>query len=320
MVALNTSFDIFQVEGHTDFSWTPRAYSGQTDLGGGVTGGQASLVTRSQVAVDNSMPILDRLYPLRVDFDQQLVDAARSIVRSTMQTLIQELALEGGPRVARVEQLFDQLLGVKDSNNSTTVSTLSYLGSNFGYMETQFGLVATQVNTIEEESDYTDFLSLKDYAGSIRTSWDLFRANLLGKDLGTRLVLLSRALSVAAETVEEIYAAMDSVYVGEAEREVTAFRDEQGEEILIGDLLSWVVDFTTNEAPTLVSEGGRQGIGQLVPTSFLLVKQIGSLIRAIPNDPLLPNGLRHPRVRHPLQELQGYLKRVVRLAEQARTP
>jgi hypothetical protein len=81
-----------------------------------------------------------------------------------------------------------------------------------------------------------------------------------------------------------------------------------------------VVDFTTNEAPTLVSEGGRKGIGQLVPTSLLLVKQIGSLIRAIPNDPLLPNGLRHPRVRHPLQELQGYLKRVVQLAEQARNP
>ena len=40
-----TSFPL-TVGGHTEAAWTPRTYSVQTDLSGGVTGAQASLYER----------------------------------------------------------------------------------------------------------------------------------------------------------------------------------------------------------------------------------------------------------------------------------
>jgi hypothetical protein len=36
------------VDGHTDATWTPRTYAGQSDLSGGVTGGQAGLYERKR--------------------------------------------------------------------------------------------------------------------------------------------------------------------------------------------------------------------------------------------------------------------------------
>jgi len=40
--AFPTSF-LATVDGHTEVSWTPRAYAVQTDLSGGVTGARAGL-------------------------------------------------------------------------------------------------------------------------------------------------------------------------------------------------------------------------------------------------------------------------------------
>jgi hypothetical protein len=125
---------------------------------------------------------------------------------------------------------------------------------------------------------------------------------------------------VAAESVEEVYAAMDSVFVGEAERQVASFLDDNDNPVLVSELLSWVTEFTTSEAPTLIQEGGRRGVGAMIPTAGSLTDLIERLISSIPNEPLLPEGLRHPRVINPLRELQSYLRRVVQLAEQALNP
>jgi hypothetical protein len=58
----------------------------------------------------------------------------------------------------------------------------------------------------------------------------------------------------------------------------------------------------------------------MIPTADTLTTLIERLLGSIPNEPLLPEGLRHPRVVHPLKELQSYLQRVVQLAEQALNP
>src|SRR5262249_46650829 len=41
--ALTQAFTLTEVEGHVEATWTPRTYAVQTDLGGGITGAQASL-------------------------------------------------------------------------------------------------------------------------------------------------------------------------------------------------------------------------------------------------------------------------------------
>jgi hypothetical protein len=316
LAALNQTFALQEVEGRVEYIWTPRSYAGQTELGGGVTGAQASLYSRARVALDNSLPLLDGLYPLLPEADPELADAARALVRSDMIELVNEFGLEGGPRVPRVDSLFIALL----DQQTTDEDGLPIAGGHLGYLQSVFGLVRQQVNTLEEETNVTNFVVLQDYVQSLRDSWEVFRTQWLGRDLGTRLVLLSRALSVATEAVDEVYAAMDSVFVGPSERQVTSFRDEEGTPILIEELFSWVVTFTSDEAPRLVHEGGRRGVEAIVPTAQRLEQLVGRLIQIIPNEPTLPDGLRHPRVRHPLQELRSYLLQVQRLAQDVRRP
>ncbi len=316
MAALNQSFQVVEVEGHVEFTWTPRSYAGQTELGGGVTGAQASLYTRGKVALDNSLPLLSGLYPLLPDADEQEVYAARAIVRDQLIEVINEFGLEGGPRVQRVENLFELLL----EQDTTGINNQIIPGGKLGYLESVFGLIPGQVNTLEEETNVTNFVVLRDYVTSLRNSWNEFRTVWFGRDLGTRLVLLSRALSVVAESVDEIYAAMNSVFVGPAERQVASFRSEDGRPILVEELLSWVVTFASEEAPRLVHEGGRRGVETIIPTAQRIEGLVRRFIQSIPYEPALPDGLRHPRVRHPLQELRNYLQQVQQLAQDVRRP
>jgi len=312
VASLNQSFQLVEVEGRTEVKWTKRGYAGQSELGGGVSGAQASLYKRAQATLDNALPLLDGLSPLLPDPDEELVDASRAIVRSQLTALVHELGTEGGPRLARVDRLIESLLHEQVRDDSGQVlSNDGYLG----YLRHVFGLQQSQVNTLEEEVEYTNFLILEDYTESLEASWIGFRQEWEGRDLGTRLVLLSRALSVTAETVAEVQAAMDSVYVGEAERQVASFADRQGREILISDLLGWVESFCTDEARHLIEDGGRRGVGAMIQTAGTLVALVGQFIQTIPYGTNIPDGLRHPRVERPLHELQGYLQQVLRLSQ-----
>jgi hypothetical protein len=309
VAALKQSFEIIEVEGHTDFRWTPRTYAGQTELGGGVTGAQASLYTRAQVALDRSLPLLDGLYPLLPDADPELTDASRAIVRTELTAVVGELSMEGGPRFARVDGLFDSLLRGATIENGSTIPD-----GHLGYLQAKFGLEKDLINTLDEESNFSNFTVFQDYIFSIEDSWKRFKSLFEEKDLGTNLVQLSRALSVTGESVGEVRAAMDSVFIGVAERQVARFPDGAGHTILVDDLLSWVVTFASEEAPALVQQGGKRGIAAIVPTAQQLANLIRRFVEAIPSDPLLPDGLRHPRVLHPLQELRTYLEQVHDLA------
>jgi hypothetical protein len=107
---------------------------------------------------------------------------------------------------------------------------------------------------------------------------------------------------------------MDSVFVAAAERQVAAFPDGTGQNMLVEDLLSWVTTFASDEAPALVQDGGKRGIAAIIPTADLLAGLVRRFIEDIPKDRQLPDGLRHPRVLHPLQELRTYLERISSLA------
>jgi hypothetical protein len=318
MLALSQAFQVAEVEGHTQVTWVQRSYTGQTNLGDGVTGAQASLYTRSKVALDNALPLLNGLYPLLPDYDSQLVEAAKVIVDSELGEIVSELGVEGGPRVARVDQLFESLLTAQITNPVEGQPLIT--GGHLGFLRTVFGLLPGQVNTLEEEHNVTNFIALQDYAYSIQVSWLNFRNQWLGRDLGTRLVQLSRTLSVTAETVEEVNFAMDSVFVGSAERQIVSFHDQNGRDVLVDELLSWVSVFASEEAPRLVRDAGKRGAAVIVPKGRVLAGLVERFIQQIPYDPDLPAGLRHPRVLPPLRELHSYLRRVVDVAQDINQP
>lgn len=310
VAALSASFELTEVQGHTITSWRPRGYVGQTELGGSVSGAQASLYARARDALGAAVPVLHGLTPLRPDADLQEVEAARGMVEAEFRAVVDELGTEGGPRGQRVDQLFAILL----TQNVVGIGNRVVAGGMIGYISDVFGLDAGQVNTVEEEQDFSNFLLLRDYITTIQASWTAFQQQFFGRDLGTRLVLLSNALQVVAESVDEVVAALDSVFVGRAEQTVASFSVGPGQSMLVSELLTWVSSFAAQEAPELVQQGGRRSMGAVQTTATRLDGLVGRLLVAIGGDFSLPEGMRHPRVRHPLTELQSYLQRVVQLA------
>jgi hypothetical protein len=315
VAALTASFQLTESQGHTVATWRPRGYVGQTELGGGVSGAQASLYARAREALSASLPILKGLRPLRPDADLDEVEAARSMIETQFSALVEELGTEGGPRAPRVDEILSTLLVEDVVGIENQVSH----GGLIGYLRDVAGFDAAQVNTIDEEQVLSSFILVRDYVTTVRDSWLGFLAQFRSRDLGTRLVLLSNALQVVAESVDEVVAALDSVFVGSAEQTVARFSIGGGQTMLVSELLTWISSFASQEAPELVQQGGRRAMGPVTTTASRLVELAGRLLAAINSDVGLPEGMRHPRVRHPLTELRTYLGQVIQLAQDVRT-
>ena len=111
MGALNQSFQLSLVEGHVASKWTPRSYAVQSDLSGGITGAQASVYTLAKTLVDQALPLINGLYALDPAADQEYVTALKQLATDQLTSLCQEIGYLGGPRVMRVHQYFQMLMG-----------------------------------------------------------------------------------------------------------------------------------------------------------------------------------------------------------------
>jgi hypothetical protein len=322
VAALTQSFTCKDVQGHTECSWVPRTYSVQADLGA-VTGAQASIFARAKAALDQSLPLIEGLRPLRSSFDEDDGHAIREIVRFNWSELVNELGREGGPRVQRVDEQFTALLGLNQFTSTEKV------GGHLGRLQKVFGLRRQKVNTIEEEENLTNFLIVVDLIHSLRSSWTEQRPFFSRDDddvfFGTQTVLLSRSLAVIAESVEEVRFAMNSVFVGPAERQTIDlefnFPGQKKESMLVDDLLEWVHRFASEESPHLIREGGKEGVKSLVST----LRRLGELVRASLIDPgkggqqggtNLPSGYRTARVQRAIEELAVHLEEGHELANE----
>ena len=227
--ALTQSFTLTESEGHVDAAWTPRTYAVQSDLSGGISGAQASIYTRGEEALEQSSPLIDGLYPLIPDPDAENIAALKAVVKSQLTELVNELGMLGGPRVSRVNQYFGLLLGPTTyPNNAAQGSTLAKIDPDqilgtLGQLRDNLGLNFTTqdfVNTVADEQDLSNFRILSDYVTSLAQSWlnnvRFFGLNSTQPFFGTQLVLLSRQLSVVAESVDEVRFTLDSVFIGPA--------------------------------------------------------------------------------------------------------
>ena len=317
VAALNQSFDVKTVEGHTEWKWTQHTYAIEADMGA-VTGAQAAIYSRAKAALNQALPLLDGLQSLLAASDEQEVEAFTAIVRSSLTELVSELGVEGGPRVTRVDDYFLQLLGEHpDLRDSEKV------GGQLGSLRNALGLTRQNVNTIDEEQDLTNFLILVDYVVSLRGTWNAQKHffDRQGRDvfLGTQLVLLSRSLANVLESVQETYFIMDSVFLGPAERQVTELNLD-GARFFLGEFLDWVNHFALEEGPRLIREGGKDGvINAFSPT----IKRLRDLTVAAAKEAAQPSG--NPtrgfhtfRVRRALEELTTDLNETFKLANQVK--
>ncbi|MFN8490551.1 MAG: Ig-like domain-containing protein [Caldilineaceae bacterium] len=326
VAALNQAFTISEVDGHTEFSWTPRSYAVQADLGA-VTGAQASLYTRAKAAIDQSLPLLEGLFSLRPDADKEDSDANRALVRVKLLELVNELGQVGGPRIPRVDDLFESLVG-----NDLTSDDPATVGGLLGAMRAEFGFDRQRINTIDEEQNLSNYLIIVDHVLCLRRSWNTQKGffDQTGADvfIGTQFVLISRALGVVAESVQELYFVLDSVFLGAAERQVVVL--DSG--LTIAELFGWVDRFASVEAPQIMRDSGKDGAITLQPTLQKLVALVQAAgrqsegqantlqTRALSKRPTLSrrqraegpvanlqDGFKHPRTQAALRELADHL-------------
>jgi hypothetical protein len=345
--ALNAAFDLKEVEGHTEFKWTPRSYTVQTNLGA-VTGAQASIYTRAKVALDQSLPLLDGLYALIPYVEPEDLATVQAVIRTQFTALVNEFGVVGGPRVPRVDELFELLLGLDRPTNPEDIK-----GGSLGLARQRFGLERTSVTTVDDEQNLTNYMILGDYVIGLERSWDrekgFFIRTTMGDTrrtpfFGTQLVLMSRALEVVAQGVQDAYYTMDSVFMGDAERQTSQLdfgrqivwipdsetnalveyqfpKDTSG--LFVAELLDWVYRAASQELPGLLQDAGKDGLESFKASTDRLRKFVHGAI-ARPEGPQnargLPDGYYTPRVKRAIQLLADGLDEAYRLAHQVHQP
>jgi len=310
--ALTQSFTLSQVEGHTQAAWSPRSYAVQTDLAGGITGAQASIYTRAKDALDKCLPLLDGLRPLDPEAESQDVTALRALAKSQLTEIVREFGGVGGPSPLRVDTYFEILLGASATSpidaDSLTAGTLKSVRDVYGL---NFDRNAFS-NSIDDEQDITNFRIVVDYVISLLQTWinnkQFFTLGDPQKPafFGTQLVLISRQLSVLLETVNEVRFALDSVFIGPAERQ-TLLLEFPGVNppppIFIEDMLTDFQEFFSDEAPRLLREGGRLAVKNNISPVICTFRRMAEGATNPTNIGDLPDGYRTARVRRTLADL-----------------
>jgi hypothetical protein len=284
--ALNQCFVLTQFEGVVQAKWTPpRSFAVQNDLAGGISGAQASIYTMAKTILDQALPLVAGLRPLKPDADAEYTAVLQQLAQNQLTELVAELGMLGGPRVVRVNQYFRMLIGADvniDGQGSATkvVVDPDLVSGTLGNLRDEMGLRATKsnsgpglsyVNSVSDEADVTNFRVVVDYVNAILNSWInsiQFFMTMQTPFLGTQLVWISRQLGVVNEAIEEVRFLLDSVFVGAAEREtlwLTGLVDDQAlrlPDITLEALLSWIQTFVTSEGPDIIQAGGKLAIGE----------------------------------------------------------
>jgi hypothetical protein len=326
--ALTQAFTLNDAEGHVEAIWNPQMPAIQTDLGGSITGAQASLYMRAKEAVDQSNSLLDTLYPLDPEADPEYVKALREMVRSQMAQIVRELAVIGLPSVLRIDTYFDIVLGQSPALISTgeIIFDPDQVGGTLGKLRDTYGIQFAGNpfnNSVADEVVITNFRVISDYLTSLLQSWISNRGFFFVLPdrpafFGTQLVLISRQFNVIAETVNELRFTLDSVFIGPAERQalLLEFADPALPPRFLEGMLIEIEAFVGQEAPQLLKEGGKITVtNNILPVARALLNMVEEA-----HDPTnideLPDGFKTARVRNSLDDLQDQLERLVELVEQ----
>lgn len=344
--ALSQSFTLTEVEGHIQSKWNPKSYTVQTDLAGGITGAQASLYTRAQVAQEKCLPLLDGLYALDPRSDPEYINALREMAKSQICEIVKQFGVVP-PSILRVNTYFEILLGVPAKSliteehllleaerhhkeaNVWTMSNPDMIGGTLGNIRDIYGIYFQKngrdnplSNSVDDEQDITNFRVISDYMTSLLMTWlsnvEYFRLSThkMPAFLGTQLILIGRQFNVVAETVNEVRFALDSVFIGPNERQQLLLEFHHAPAMYLEDVLTEIEGTVTDEGPRLIKDGGRIALYNNVrPVLRTLIDMIEGA-RNPYNLSELPDGFRTPRVRNSFDDLRDQLVYLGKLVEQ----
>jgi len=347
--ALTQSFSLTEIEGRTESKWNPKSYTVQTDLAGGITGAQASLYTRAQVAQEKCLPLIDGLYALDPRADPEYVKALKEMAKSQITEIVKQFGIVP-PSILRVNTYFEILLGVDrkkliqqeqhleheasglrvhvDTDPDRIHGTLGDIRKIYGIYFQRDGNDNPLSNSVEDEQNITNFRVISDYMTSLLLTWlenfKYFRLSMhkMPAFLGTQLILIGRQFNVVAETVNEVRFVLDSVFIGPNERQQLLLEFHPTPEghhlpsMYLEDVLTEIEGTVTDEGPRLIKDGGRIALYNNVrPVLDTLIEMIEGA-RQPRNLNKVPDGYRTPRVRRSLDDLRDQLRYLGKLVEQ----
>ena len=332
--ALTQSFSLSEVEGHVESKWNQRTYTVQSDLAGVISGAQASLYARAKVAQDNCMPLIDSLYPLDPTADPEFVKALKEMAKSQIGEIVSQFGVVP-PSILRVNTYFRILMGVDhfrfnddpgvEADPDKIKGTLGSLRDTYGIWFLRNGRDNEFNNSVQDETDITNFRMISDYMTGLLQSWlangkyFLLSTSRLPAFLGTQLVLISRQLGVIAETVNELRFALDSVFIGPNERQTLLLEFDDHWELpamYLEDVLTEIESSVTDELPRLIKDGGRIAItNNLLPVVQTLMNMVQGA-KDPHNIDALPDGFSTARVKHALDDLSDQLTQLFTQGQQ----
>lgn len=308
--ALARSFVEDRVEGRRIYRNVPRGSIADTVGEGEVSGFQGALMAHAREVVDHGLPLLDGLRSLNHAVDEDDVSARAAIVRSNVMRLRDEFGRRDEPRPAVIEDLLAILLG-RVPLGKVPETDLDKIGGVVGALRDELELTPGKyVKSIEDEHQLTNYRLLAEYVVGLRTAWETARP-IFGAAPGktafvsAKLRHVELMMQTITESLDQVRAAMDSVFVGEAERRIQQIKPNPLRNIprmTVEELLEWVEETVSPDNVTLIREGGRAAITEsLVPT----VEKLWDVLSDVANDKARPGGLGTPRVVKSLEELQA---------------
>ncbi|WP_233412981.1 hypothetical protein [Nucisporomicrobium flavum] len=299
-----------------------------------LTGAQASIVKRAQLARTEIFENLDALVPLALTPDPDAVRDVRSLVHTVVDAAVEEMSRPGGPTVVRVDRLLAELAGEDAVRDQAVPVALDSLDGLLKRLADVFGMHRTEVSSLDDERTYTSFVAIVGTVSSLCLGWVADRRYLdplTGQPfLGTQLVQIERALAVVGQSVEEVRQALDRAEVEENERflpppiptsGIYATTGNRRSVPSLGAVLAWTEDVAQRGFDRL-RHGGRDGIDSFVSETGELTGTIRTVMQAVAPGPGAPRltGLDSQPVRDALQSLLRRIDTVTMLARRLQQP
>lgn len=296
---------------------------------------QANLYRQASINAADALRVLEGLQPFDPIADIDAVEALRALIRSQINTLVDEFGRIDEPRRDRVEPYLD-----------TLDSSIIQLGE-----KARLTTTAVFPVTLSDETQVAGFELLRNYAGTLRAIFEQFLATKGTTVTGQYSERLSRSyimLPVISDSNTSFMAAMDSIGFTASERRSDAalfsilkglnpnepdnnegtvghtfielpFFAQNGTtpitpvfelvlpDITVNDFNEWVERFVTIEAPSILSASGQFGLNFVTDQADTLFWVIGMVLDAIKDDTsknlLLGKVLSFERVQQTLSEL-----------------
>jgi hypothetical protein len=297
---------------------------------------QANLYRQASINAADALRVLEALQPFDPIADIDAVEALRALIRSQINTLVDEFGRIDEPRRERVEPYLDTLDG-----------SIKQLGEQARLVD-RIGATEVFPVTLSDETQVAGFELLTNYAKTLRDIFEKFRdTNVVETTVtGRYSERLSRSyimLPVIADSNTSFMAAMDSIGFTASERRSDAalfsilgspqknnrppnattidlplfsISESASEldatfslllpDITVNDFNEWVERFATIEAPSILSASGQFGLDFVTDQADTLFWVIGIVLDAVKdqsNSLLLNKVISFERVQQTLSEL-----------------